>query len=511
MDQRPADTLRQSHGKVSAVLLTTDLIEQCRDWGRRIVLNYENGVTPASRELSWGGIERDPVEQARGKMGEVIACLQLGAGDPKTALSWHAKAGDADGADFVHNGISLDIKSTKPTGAYLIWPMGKRSKFWSLCAPYLALALVDVEHGRGEAVGFISRERFHREMIIAGPRHPLAEGTWHVHKSVLSPMSLLLKGDEMRVALAERTRGRWTSLLPLLGVDRTFLSGKHGPCIFCGGTDRWRYTNRDGSGDWICSQCGAGSGIELVKRFLKIDFKEAAQRVEALLRDPGLVPAEKAPPRRDDRREREEMRKLWGRALPLSIACPGGRYLRKERGLALTEFPSCLRFVADAPYDAERRHPAILCKVTSAQGKPINIHRIFITPMGRKTSLEPARKLMRGSLPPGAAVRLGRIGEGKEAALGIAEGVETALAAAQLFQMPVWSVLSAGGIERFVIPEGVEHLCIFGDNDQNYTGAKAAYVLASRAVVQSKINASVFIPSRDSDWNDVILRSGRAA
>ena len=57
----------------------------------------------------------------------------------------------------------------------------------------------------------------------------------------------------------------------------------------------------------------------------------------------------------------------------------------------------------------------------------------------------------------GAAVQLHPI----NATLGIAEGIETALAAHQLFQIPVWACLSAHGV-----PPEVKLLVIFADHDE---------------------------------------------
>ena len=74
----------------------------------------------------------------------------------------------------------------------------------------------------------------------------------------------------------EAARGRWQAILLAVGVGAEFLTGRNGPCPFCGGKDRWRFTNRNADGVWICNQCGSGDGMELVKRFLKVEFRDAA-------------------------------------------------------------------------------------------------------------------------------------------------------------------------------------------------------------------------------------------
>ena len=66
--------------------------------------------------------------------------------------------------------------------------------------------------------------------------------------------------------LKDRALGRWRGILPALGVPAKALSNRHGPCPMCGGKDRFRFDDKGGRGTWICSKCGAGDGIELVKR-----------------------------------------------------------------------------------------------------------------------------------------------------------------------------------------------------------------------------------------------------
>ncbi|MDM7937037.1 MAG: primase-helicase zinc-binding domain-containing protein [Cyanobium sp. CZS 48M] len=90
-------------------------------------------------------------------------------------------------------------------------------------------------------------------------------------------------------------RCRWPEILAALaGLSDKQLSNRHQPCPLCGGTDRYRFDDKDGSGSWFCNQCGgkdqrggAGSGMDLLMRRQGWSFVEAARQVEAFL---GLVP-----------------------------------------------------------------------------------------------------------------------------------------------------------------------------------------------------------------------------
>jgi phage/plasmid primase-like uncharacterized protein len=42
------------------------------------------------------------------------------------------------------------------------------------------------------------------------------------------------------ISTKERAHGRWREILPALGIDGRFLTGKNCPCPMCGGRDRFR-------------------------------------------------------------------------------------------------------------------------------------------------------------------------------------------------------------------------------------------------------------------------------
>ena len=86
------------------------------------------------------------------------------------------------------------------------------------------------------------------------------------------------------------------------------------------------------------------------------------------------------------------------------------------------------------------------------------------------------------------------------------DAIETAIAAHQMFCLPVWAGVTAGGLESFTPPAGISRFVIFGDNDANFTGQKSAFVLAHRLRRERpEIDIEVSIPDEpDSDWHDVL-------
>ncbi|MDZ7594419.1 MAG: primase-helicase zinc-binding domain-containing protein [Thiobacillus sp.] len=302
----------------------------------------------------------------------------------------------------------------------------------------------------------------------------------------------------MRPRISEVAQGRWPGILSSFGLTGKQLSGKHTACPVCGGQDRFRFDDKEGRGTFFCSHCGAGDGVQLVMSLKGVDFRTAAQEIESIA---GVVEQAQVAKLPDEKQKLEALRRVWAESKPLAIGDEVMRYLA-GRGLDLSTPPDNLRLHPAMPYhDGEKfvgKFQAMVALVHAPDGTGVTLHRTFLKD-GRKAPVECPRKLMPGRPIAGAAIRLSRVGEG----VGIAEGIETALAASIQFGIPVWSCVTAHGIETFEPPAGVKRITIFADNDASFTGQKAAYTAAFR-LVQQGFDVEVKVPAAVGDWLDVL-------
>jgi putative DNA primase/helicase len=290
----------------------------------------------------------------------------------------------------------------------------------------------------------------------------------------------------------ERARGRWREILPLLGIETRFLRNRQGPCPLCGGTTRFRFDDLDGNGTFYCNHCGAGAGLHLVRKLKGWDFVTACREVDRIIGDRPAVPI-----RRHPNSWRQPIRDihavLEGATAPDVVTA----YLSR-RGLAGTS-PVLLGHPACPYWDDGNligRFPAVIAPLVDHKGVPQSLHRIY------DANVEPRKKTMKPvSTINGTAARLHDIVDEE---LGIAEGVETALAAFELFGIPTWATISDNGIATFVSPGGIRRLIVFGDNDANFVGQAAAYTLAKR-LTREGLTVEVRIPPVPGrDWLDVL-------
>lgn len=305
----------------------------------------------------------------------------------------------------------------------------------------------------------------------------------------------------MTVSTIERARGRWPEILRHFGIEERFLRNKHGPCPNCGGKDRFRFDNKNGEGTFYCGQCGPGTGLILLRRLRGWDHKTACDEVDKII---GREP----PPVKQSKAERSGNNKLAAIERLLegeSDEDVVSDYLRL-RGLSVTSPVLFGRRWVTYYRGKEQvgRFPAIIAPIVNPAGDLVSAQRIW-----RKSDVGDEDKKMMPAIAEGATVGAAvRLFEPDEQ-LGIAEGVCTALAAHELYGIPVWAVISAGNMEAFNPPSGVYRLHIFGDNDESFTGQAAATTLARRlSNGPNKIECSVNIPPDEgSDWLDVLNHS----
>ena len=88
----------------------------------------------------------------------------------------------------------------------------------------------------------------------------------------------MMRNIDMIRQVSEAARGRWPDVLSLMGIEVPTSPRAQVACPACGGKDRFRFDD-DGRGAHFCNACGAGDGLELVKKVNSCDATQAAQLV----------------------------------------------------------------------------------------------------------------------------------------------------------------------------------------------------------------------------------------
>jgi predicted P-loop ATPase len=224
-------------------------------------------------------------------------------------------------------------------------------------------------------------------------------------------------------------------------------------------------------------------------------FEEAAR----LARMDQPVAPHKARPKVD---HTLEIRRILDGCLPLA-GSPAEAYLR-GRGLTDPTSRDLLYHPDLTDYDGARGWPGIVAVPRGADGSPVGgIHRTFLLDDG--SAKAPAGKKMLGSVADGA-VRLFPLGD--DGHLGIAEGIETALAAQAIFGVPIWAALSADGLARWQWPADARRVTIFADAGD--AGRQAVARLADRLNL-ADIPNKIVAPLHGDDFNDDLQRGVRPA
>ncbi|HFS6188624.1 TPA: DUF927 domain-containing protein [Escherichia coli] len=290
--------------------------------------------------------------------------------------------------------------------------------------------------------------------------------------------------------ISAAARGKWPVILQMLRIDVPE-NGRHGPCPKCGGKDRFRLDDLDGRGTWICSQCGNGDGLDLVKLVTGYSVRKAAQEVAQVLNVPDVQelpvkPARKKAPKRD--------MGLTVAALMKESHTGESAYLT---GKGFAGYPASL--TGSVQHISGKDFPAgsLLLPLTTNTGAVTGAQ--LIAPTGEKSILP-------GSTMKGAFVSLSPLPSEPPVQVVITEGYATALTVSQLTAGCVVAAISAGNLPnvaqslRARWPE--VKIIIAGDNDFQDGGENPGRAFAERAA--KAVGGWMTLPPGEikADWND---------
>lgn len=195
--------------------------------------------------------------------------------------------------------------------------------------------------------------------------------------------------------------------------------------------------------------------------------------------------------------------RIWREAELFGFS-PARTYLQ-SRGIFAAS--PALRFHPRTPLGPKERTrflPALLAAVGLDEG-PIAVHRTFLSDdLCRKANFHKPKRAL-GPLGS-AAVRLSVPVDGR---LGLAEGIESAMAACALTGIPSWATLGNGRFGLVSIPESVTQLHLFADHDD---GGDLAVERGVSAHAREGRTIHIRRPSlRGHDWNDELLARLRQA
>jgi hypothetical protein len=218
----------------------------------------------------------------------------------------------------------------------------------------------------------------------------------------------------------------------------------------------------------------------------------------ALLGDRPAAAVYTAPPKADDADARRTVAlRLYHAAIESDLI---DRWLR-ARGLTRPS-GAPLRLLREAKHPSGSRWPCMVALVVDVAGHSQAVHRTFLLPDGTgKAPVEPCRMTL-GSVG-GGAVQLWPAAP----RLIVAEGIETAIAAAELLQGPAWAATSAGNLGDLMrLPAVVTEVVIAADNDA--PGKAAAARAAARFRAEGR-RVRIALPDRPgADFNDVLRTRG---
>lgn len=289
--------------------------------------------------------------------------------------------------------------------------------------------------------------------------------------------------------------GHWPRILPALGV--TVIKNRHQACPVCGGSDRFRFDDKEGRGTWFCNQCGAGDGLKLVETVFGVTPSEAAGKVNAVTGNlPPVVPEVTAAAEAETEADRKAAAALAARLMEKARPATGNAYLTRKG------FPGreCLTLTTlHKTGGVTYRAGDVVVPLYDDSGVLVNVQLI---------NAEGLKRTLKGGQVKGAC----HILDGKKEAgkrLWIAEGYATALTVHHLTGETVMvalssvNLLSLASLARHKYPAC--RIVIAADRDLNGDGQTKASAAAESC------EGVVALPPVFGDWNDAYTQHGGEA
>ncbi|EBQ3435415.1 DNA primase, partial [Salmonella enterica subsp. enterica serovar Newport] len=289
--------------------------------------------------------------------------------------------------------------------------------------------------------------------------------------------------------------GHWPRILPALGVK--VIKNRHQSCPVCGGSDRFRFDDKEGRGTWFCNQCGAGDGLKLVEKVFGVTPSEAAGKVNAVTGNLSPVaPEVMAAAEAETDADRKAAAALAVRLLEKTRPATDNAYLTRK-GFPDRECP--VLTVMHKTGGVTFRAGDVVVPLSDDTGALVNLQ--LINADGLK------RTLKGGQVKGTCHVIGGKKQAGKR--LWIAEGYATALTVHHLTSETVMVALSSVNLFSLASLARQKHpacqIVLAADRDLNGAGQTKA------AAAADACEGVVALPPVFGDWNDAFVQKGEEA
>lgn len=289
--------------------------------------------------------------------------------------------------------------------------------------------------------------------------------------------------------------GHWPRILPALGVK--VIKNRHQACPVCGGSDRFRFDDKEGRGTWFCNQCGAGDGLKLVEKVFGVKPSEAAQKVNAVTGNlPSVVPEVIAAAEVETKADRKAAAALAVKLMDKTRTATGNAYLTRK---GCPDHECVILTATHKTGGVTFRAGDVVVPLYDDTGALVNLQLI---------NADGLKRTLKGGVVKGAChIIEGQKQSGKR--LWIAEGYATALTVHHLTGETVMvalssvNLLSLASLARQKYPAC--QIALAADRDLNGDGQNKA------ASAAGACEGVVALPPVFGDWNDAFMQHGEEA